>query len=164
MQALEAGDWTAARAAFEAVLAGGESPAARMGLGDALAWLGDTEAAVQAWQRAYGDFRRERAAERAAVAAISLAITYQASLGNDDAARGWLARLVRDIEPLRGWELVIRAGLEYDDAQAAHAFSREALEIAARHGDRDLELCALCEAGRRAHPDGSDRGGARAAR
>ena len=57
-EALEAGDWEAAHTAFEAVLARNESAEALLGLGDALAWQGETEAAIDAWQRAYGLFLR----------------------------------------------------------------------------------------------------------
>ena len=114
--ALRAGDWAAARTAFEAALARDDSPEALSGLGDALAWQGETEAAVQMWQRAYGAFLRRPRPDpvQAAAAAINLSITYDTSLGNDVAARGWLDRLARlvddcELEPLRGWTLVIRA-------------------------------------------------------
>ena len=52
-----------------------------------------------------------------------------------------------ELEPLRGWVLVIRAALDPHDPVAAEGWGREALELAQRFGDRDLELCALCEIG-----------------
>lgn len=72
-QALEAGDWAAARAAFEEALARDVSAVALMGLGDALAWQGEIDAAVRAWQGAYRAFRRGPQADpvQAAVAAIT---------------------------------------------------------------------------------------------
>ena len=153
-RALEAGDWATARTAFEAILERDESPEALLGLGDALAWQGDTDGAIGAWQRAFGAFLRGPRHDpvRAAAAAIGLSITYDASLGNDVAARGWLDRLARliddfELEPLRGWTLVIQAGLAPDDPAAAESLGREALELAQQFGDRDLELCALCEIG-----------------
>ncbi|MGH2799059.1 MAG: tetratricopeptide repeat protein, partial [Thermoleophilaceae bacterium] len=153
-RALEAGDWATARGAFEAVVAQDDSPEALLGLGDALAWQGETDAAIDAWQRAYGAFLRRPQADpvQAAVAAINLSIAYSTSLGNDIAARGWLDRLARlvesvELEPLRGWVLVIRAVLDPGDPVAAERLGREALELARRFGDRDLELCALCEIG-----------------
>jgi DNA-binding CsgD family transcriptional regulator/predicted negative regulator of RcsB-dependent stress response len=154
-RALEAGDWAAARVAFEAVLAqDDDSATAHLGLGDVLAWQGDVDGAVRAWQHAYGAFRRGPEADpvQAAVAAIDLSITYSTSLGNDAAARGWLDRLARlvddfGLEPLRGWVLVIRAALDPHAPAAAEEWAREALELARRFDDRDLELCALCEVG-----------------
>ena len=59
-RALEAGDWATARTAFEAALSPEDSPEALLGLGDTLAWQGDTVAAVDAWQRAYGAFLGDR--------------------------------------------------------------------------------------------------------
>ena len=154
IRALDAGDWAGARAAFEVALARDDSAEARMGLGDALAWQGEIDAAVQAWQRAYGRFRRGPDSDpvRAAVAAINLSIAYHTSLGNDAAAHGWLDRLARlvddfELEPLRGWVLVIRACLAPREPAAAEAWGREALELARQFGDSDLELCALCEVG-----------------
>jgi DNA-binding NarL/FixJ family response regulator len=153
-QALAAGDWAAARAAFEAVLAEGGSAEALMGLADAIVWEGDVDGAVDAWQRAYGAFRRGPEADpaQAALAAINLCMTYSTSVGNETAARGWLDRLVRivddgGLEPLRGWILIIRATLEPRDPAAAEAWGREALELARSFEDGDLELCALCEIG-----------------
>jgi DNA-binding CsgD family transcriptional regulator len=153
-RALEVGDWATARGAFEAVLARDDSPEALLGLGDALAWQGDAGGAVDAWRRAYGGFLRRprRDPVQAAAAAISLSITYNASLGNDVAARGWLDRLARlvdesELEPLRGWIFVMRAALDPRDPVAAEGLAREALGLAHRFGDRDLELCALCEIG-----------------
>ena len=46
-EALAAGDWSAARAGFEAAVAEDESPEALSGLGTALFWLGETDAAVR---------------------------------------------------------------------------------------------------------------------
>ena len=44
--ALAAGDWAAARAAFEAALAEEETPEALSGLGTTAMWQGEMEAAV----------------------------------------------------------------------------------------------------------------------
>jgi DNA-binding CsgD family transcriptional regulator len=174
-RALEAGDWAAARAAFEAVLAREESAAALMGLGDALAWQGEADAALEAWQRAYGAFRRASDHAQAAVAAVNLSITYDASVGNDAAARGWLDRLARliddfELEPLRGWvaaervlhaealarlaELRVAQGRLDEAARLLAGFEDEPLTAAPRaalHLARGEPEAAAAVAARRAH-------------
>ena len=93
--ALAAGDWRAARAAFEAALAEDETPEALSGLGTALMWLGDMEAAVDRRERAYAAFCRRPDPLQAAVTAISLYFLFRSSLGNVAASRGWLSRAAR---------------------------------------------------------------------
>jgi DNA-binding CsgD family transcriptional regulator len=115
---------------------------------------GDTAAALRAWRKAYGRLRRGPDADPvlAADAAIGIALTYEASVGNLTAAKGWLERLVRlvdefELEPLEGWVRVLRCVLYPQDPPQVERWAREALEIARRFEDRDLELCALCEVG-----------------
>ena len=120
-------------------------------LGDRLAAEGDAVGAVRAWRGAYGRSRRT-APELAAEAAIGVTLVYEASLGNVAAAKGWLERLARlveehSLEPLGGWVLVLRAVLYPHDPRQAEAWAREAVEIARRFSDSDLELCALSEVG-----------------
>ena len=152
--ALAAGDWTAARGCFEEALALEESPEVLFGLGTALWWLGETEQSVQLQERAYVAFRRRPDPPSAALAAISLCLTYRASLGNYAASRGWVGRLARlvedhDMAPLRGWLGLCHAVAANDtnDAATAEPHARQALGIARATGDPDLELCALSELG-----------------
>jgi DNA-binding CsgD family transcriptional regulator len=150
-EALKAGEWSAARAAFEAVLQHEERAEALFGLGDALWWLGDIETAIRYRERAYAAFRRRPDPLQAAIVAIRLCLTYRANLGNRAASRGWLGRAVRlvdefQLEPLRGWALLTRAH-DADDSGEGERMAREAHEIARRSGDADLELCALSEIG-----------------
>jgi DNA-binding CsgD family transcriptional regulator len=150
-EALTAGDWQAAKAAFEAVLAQGGKAEALFGLGDALWWLGDVEAAIRYRERAYAAFRRGGDPVQAAIVAMRLCLTYRANLGNRAAAQGWVgraARLVEDfqLDPLRGWVLLIQANVA-DDPAEGERLAREAHEIARRSGDADLDLCALSEIG-----------------
>jgi DNA-binding NarL/FixJ family response regulator len=150
-EALKAGDWSAAKAAFEAALEREETAEAFFGLGDALWWLGDVEAAIRCRERAYAEFCRRPDPLQAAIVAMRLCLTYRANLGNRAASRGWLrraARLVDDfqVEPLRGWVLLTQAH-DADDPAAGERLAREAHEIARRSGDADLELCALSEIG-----------------
>ncbi|HSJ73062.1 MAG TPA: LuxR C-terminal-related transcriptional regulator [Miltoncostaeaceae bacterium] len=151
--ALEAGGWEAAREAFVAALEREESPEALFGLGEALIWLGETDEAVRLDERAYAGFRRRPDPVNAALAAMNLFYLQRMSLGNVAASRGWLSRLERlveghDLEPLRGWALLLRAADRGEtDPPAGEALARLSLEAARAGGDVDLELCALAQAG-----------------
>jgi DNA-binding CsgD family transcriptional regulator len=149
--ALEAGDWPAAKSAFEAAVDREASAEALLGLGQAVWWLGDVAASVRLRARAYAGFRRRGDAARAAEVALRLSLTYRANLGNRAAAAGWLARAERLVAeaalgPLAGWVALVRGGAVGDSAEAER-LSREALEQARRSGDPDLELCALSQIG-----------------
>jgi DNA-binding CsgD family transcriptional regulator len=149
--ALEAGRWEAARAAFAAALDERETPEALDGMGVALWWLGETQASVDHTERAYAEFRRAGDALPAAVAAISLCVTWASNFDNHAVAGGWLARAERvagglDPNPLQGWLWLLRGYLEPDPARA-NELHRRALELARASGDVDLELCALGDLG-----------------
>ena len=146
--ALAAGDWAAARTAFEAAEPTAEALA---GLGTALMWLGDIDAAVQAREQAYAAFCRRPEPMHAAITALSLYFLFRSSLGNVAASRGWLARAARlagelDLPPLTGWVQCARAH-DSDDPLAAEGLAREAHDAARAAGDADLELCALSQIG-----------------
>jgi DNA-binding CsgD family transcriptional regulator len=148
--ALAAGDWVGARSAFEAALEREESAAALFGLGDALWWLGDVEAAIRSRERAYAAFRRTDPAT-AAIVAMRLSQTYRGNIGNRPAARGWLARAARLVEDrgldeLTGWVRLLQA-YDADEPVIGEQLAREAYEMARRSSDSDLELCALSELG-----------------
>ena len=71
-------------------------------MGVALWWLGETRASVASTERAYAGFRRAGDAVPAAVAAISLCVTWISNFDNHAAAGGWLARAERvlaDLDP-----------------------------------------------------------------
>ena len=153
-EALERGEWSAAKDAFEAALAHEEAAEALFGLGNALWWLGETESSVRYQERAYAAYRRRPDPAQAVLTAVYLCLIYNASLGNHAAARGWLARaatLVRENElaPLAGWVQLCRATVATDtgDPRQAEAWAREARKAARRFADADLELCALSELG-----------------
>ncbi|HVF79886.1 MAG TPA: LuxR C-terminal-related transcriptional regulator [Solirubrobacteraceae bacterium] len=153
-EALQSGEWSVAREALEAALEHDESAEALLGLGNALWWLGETGLSVRSLERAYTAFHRKPDPAQAVLAAVGLCLTYHASLGNQAAARGWLARaarLVEDFElaPLGGWVLLCRAVIaeEDGDAAAAERWSREAHKTARELADGDLELCALSALG-----------------
>jgi DNA-binding CsgD family transcriptional regulator len=149
--ALEAGRWEEARAAFAAALAEEETAEALDGMGAALWWLGETRASVAHTERAYAEFRRAGDAVPAALAAISLCVTWFSNFDNHAAAGGWLARAERvmaeaDPNPLRGWLWLVRAYLEPDPGRAQELYQRT-LELARASGDVDLELCTLGDLG-----------------
>jgi ATP/maltotriose-dependent transcriptional regulator MalT len=152
--AIKTGQWTTAKEAFEAVPELEESGEGLFGLGIALWWLGETEASLRHWERAYGVFRRRRDPGQALLAAFYLSLAYRMSLGNHAASRGWLGRaasLVEEFElgPMNGWVLVGRAYVATDTGhpEAGERYAREAREIAREAGDADLELCATSELG-----------------
>jgi ATP/maltotriose-dependent transcriptional regulator MalT len=153
-RAIEAGEWSAAREAFEEVLERGESGEALYGLGMASWWLGDTSSSLRYWKRAYAAFRQRPDPAQALLAAFSLCLSYRMSLGNDAASRGWLGRAARLVEefglgPLSGWVLVARAYVETDSghAEVGESYARQALEVARSASDPELELCAMSELG-----------------
>lgn len=152
--AMADGDWSRARSCFEAVLAQRESPEALFGLGNVLWWLGETRAAVRAQERAYAAFRHRSDPLSAALAAMSVCLTYRASLGNYAASRGWVGRMARLVEqhelvPMLGWLALCQAVAANDanDPATAERLARGALETARLKSDSDLELCALSELG-----------------
>lgn len=149
--ALAEGRWREARAAFDLLLADGESADARFGLAVALWWLGENRACVAACARAYALFRQSREVEQAVRCAVWLAITYKANFGNFSAANGWIGRaerLLHRTEPgaLHGWVLVARA-YRMADLESAETLTVQACELARSAGDEDLELVALSQLG-----------------
>jgi ATP/maltotriose-dependent transcriptional regulator MalT len=153
-EAVQAGDWSAAKQGFEAVLERGEAGEALFGLGIALQWLGDSESAIRHWERAYADFRRRRDAQQALLAAFYLCLGYRMILGNEAASRGWCERAASVVEDLDAAELNAWVGLarayvanESGRPQEAERHAREALAIARETRDSDLELCTKSELG-----------------
>jgi DNA-binding CsgD family transcriptional regulator len=151
---LSQGAWTEARASFEDAVADDPSPEALFGLGIAAWWLGDTEAALSAWERSYTTAMSNDDWERAVLCAVYLCLGYEMSLGNEAIATAWVDRAEeivtrRELEPFTGWILLCRAHLANDHgrASAAEAWAREAVERSRAAGNVDLELCATAELG-----------------
>jgi DNA-binding CsgD family transcriptional regulator/tetratricopeptide (TPR) repeat protein len=150
-EALRAGDWLNARDSFRAALEREETPEALAGLGESLWWLGETQPSVEYRERAYAGFRRRAEHAQAVNLALGLSIHYDANVGNAAAAAGWLARAKRlveenALEEFGGWIELFEAG-EASDPAAAEGRTREALAIAQKSADPDLELCALAQLG-----------------
>ena len=153
-EAVQAGEWSAAREGFEAALEREEAGEALFGLGIALQWLGDSESAIRYWKRAYADFRRRRDAQQAVLAAFYLCLGYRMILGNDAASRGWCQRaasVVEDLDAaeLNGWVELARAYVANESGRPREGelHAREALAIARATADSDLELCTKSELG-----------------
>jgi DNA-binding NarL/FixJ family response regulator len=153
-EALRAGEWEAARDAYRALIATEPSGEAFFGVGTALWWLGEAEAALRSWERAYAAFQRQSDHAQAVVAAFYLCLGYRMSLGNDVAANGWLERAsglvdVFELESLAGWVQLARAFTANDsgDPSAAAALAGSAVDLARLGADADLLLCATAELG-----------------
>jgi tetratricopeptide (TPR) repeat protein len=163
-EALARGAWEEARSAFEDALGqrdparfpsgmahGSEETAGVLfGLGSALWWLGEVREAVRWWEQAYAVFRPIDPVQASNVA-LQLGFVYQANLGNDAAAAGWAAHAARlvdefDLEPLRGWVLLLQS-TSGSASDQGWDLAHEAQRLAVEYGDRDLELCALSQIG-----------------
>lgn len=149
--ALVSADWSAARSAFESALKLGESAEAWDGLGLSLWWLKQLSEGIQARTRAYSMFRRAGRNEEAALVAVWLAREYRTLYRNDVTAEGWIARAeaaaagVADSR-VQGWIHLARAegGL---DAASVIDLVGQAVGLARRQGDTDLEITALARLG-----------------
>jgi hypothetical protein len=149
--ALRAAEWAAARAAFEADLAGKETAAGLDGLARARWWLSDLPGAIEAWERAYATYRRGGQDEPAAHVAVLLSREHAEGMGNDALANGWLAR-ARDLldgypDSIEwGWVALVESEQAvYPTSALEHA--EQALAVARQTRDSDLELAALGRAG-----------------
>ena len=145
-EALEAGRWAEARAAFEEALVGTGSAEALAGLGDALFFLGDIGESVRCRERAYAASRRAGNVPEAIDSAVWLCLVYGMSLGNEAASRGWLARAESMADPDDGLSLAwvdYCAALLATDAQTSRDLIERALATSHELGDPDLAVCAL---------------------
>jgi DNA-binding CsgD family transcriptional regulator len=150
-RALTDGDWPTARAAFEDVLTDDPSPRAEEGLARALWWQHDFDGAIAHMEAAYSGYRDGGDDAAAARAAMWLAREHAAAFGNAAASAGWHARAEgllgeagESVE--RGWLALARAERTPRASQGG-AMATEALAIAHRFGDGDLEAAALARVG-----------------
>jgi DNA-binding CsgD family transcriptional regulator len=146
-QALRDADWEGARTSFEEALADELSPEALDGLARASWWLADSAGAIARWEQAYAGHRVAGDRGRTVRIALLLAEEYGEARGNDAASNGWLARardLLEGSPPSveHGWVRLAEARAASDPATSLE-FAQEALEVARRFGDPDLELLAL---------------------
>jgi DNA-binding CsgD family transcriptional regulator len=156
--ALVAGDWQGARAAFQEAVDVDATPEALDGLGRTLWWLGDVDGAIEHRERAYAALRRDGEAARAARIALWIAREYLEAVGNEPVSNGWLARaegLLRDLEPTaeHGW-LELTRGSRAADADRMRAHAEAALAVARGLDDGNLEASSLALLGRALLLDG----------
>ncbi|HEX7298847.1 MAG TPA: LuxR C-terminal-related transcriptional regulator [Solirubrobacteraceae bacterium] len=149
--ALAAGDWEAAREAFQRSLDAAPSAAAFEGLGLASRWLGAQDAAIRSLQQAYRLHRR--ADDRRAAARVALQLCLGEFYFHDDMAvgLGWIERadrLLEDVEPgaEHGWLALLRGhlALQVDrDPVRARAHAAKARDLGRESGVVDVEMMAL---------------------
>lgn len=145
-------DWAGARDAFRAALEEApHDPDALDGLGQALWWLGERDAAIGRRREAYAIYKRAGDARRAGGLATYLAAEHRIS-GQEAEAAGWLARarrlLAKDGPTSEaGWLAVEEAKRAHGPAESER-HAREALEIAHTLSDPDVECMALAQLGR----------------
>lgn len=149
--ALKGGRWEDAIAAFQASLSERETPEAFEGLGEAHWWLCEARTSAHYRERAYVLFRESGDVASAGRTAINLSIVYLVNLGNEAAARGWVARAERSIgesdpNPVQGWLWLMRGFLDPDPGRV-QGYLSQALEWARGSKDPDLELIALGDLG-----------------
>ena len=146
--ALQEGRWDDARAIFEDAARSGH-PDAIDGLGRALWWTGETEAAIAARTRAYRAYRRAGRLDDAVRVAVWLALEYGAVPGREHLANGWISRaesLAPAGSPASAWVSLARSVMETDPVRmAAHA--EAALQQARTFDEPDLEIRALARSG-----------------
>ena len=145
-------DWGRARELYEEALAQDpDDPEALDGLGMTSWWLtGEGEEALELRGRAYAEFRRRGDRCRAAGIATYLASECRIE-GKEAAGNGWLARADGLLEGIgecveKGWLAIERAKRSASPAEREE-YGQEAVEIARRLEDSDLEVAALAQVG-----------------
>ena len=153
--ALRAADWAGARAAFTSALAeageaGANSAPALDGLGIALWWLNEIDAAHRSRTAAFLAYKQQGEFGRAAVIAAWLAREQVFLNSNPAAMNGWFARAERllpdtaDLE--RAWVALYRVSMLAPPAELEQE-SERALAVARRSDDAGLEGLALAFGG-----------------
>lgn len=150
-ESLALGRWEQARQQLTGILAEHESPDALEGMGTALWWLGDIHESLNFRQRAYASYRANQRNAEATIVALDISVCYLSNLDKPTVAQGWIARAhsaaaLSGDERLDGW-LWLMEGYTSDDPARQRKLLDQALELARRLGDPDLELSALTDLG-----------------
>jgi tetratricopeptide (TPR) repeat protein len=149
--ALRAGDGLGARRAFERALAESSSADAIEGLARAACHALDFARAIEDWERAYAAHRAAGDEVGAIRVARTLGYMYGSVVGDAAVMSGWLARAqalqgeAQD-SPEAGWVALNRGMFEGNRIRKEEQF-REALDIARRVGDTDLEFVTIAYLG-----------------
>jgi len=149
--ALRAGDAAGARRALGSALADSASGDVIEGLARASYLELDFSQAIEGWERAYAAHRDGGDRVGAVRVARTLGYMYGSVVGDGAVMSGWLARaqtlLAGEIESAEaGWVSLNVGMFEGDRGQKERRF-REALELARRFGDSDLEFVTLAYLG-----------------
>ena len=142
------GDLRGARAVLRPIAEGSGDPEDRLLLGQMAYVATDFAEAKEQLEGAYRGFRAAGLQRRAAMAAIALGQLYADGLEEPAVGGGWLSRALRLLEregPCveMGYALLGLMGASVASADQLDASAREALDLAYRFGDRDLECKAL---------------------
>ena len=147
---LRAAEWDAARLAFTAALAHGETPEALEGLGWAAWWLDDAGTVFPVRERAFRLYRVHDDPASAARVGIWLASDHLDFRGATAVASGWLSRARRllaatDTRPEHGW-LAFHEGYIANlggDVVMAQQRAGQTAEVGRLLGVPDLEMLGL---------------------
>jgi LuxR family transcriptional regulator, maltose regulon positive regulatory protein len=150
-KALERTEWTKARECFESAVREKESPEAFELLGRAAWWLDDADAALHARETAYRLYRERGDSRSAARVAIALAYDYLSFRGEHVISNGWSRRAHRllegiDLTPEHGWIKAWDGNVAIEvehDPEAALRLGKEAVQIAKKLNDFDLEMMGI---------------------
>lgn len=149
--ALDRGQFDTAREGFEAALEEKRSAEALDGLGQALWFLCEIDAAIALREEAYAAFRRAGKLGKAAEIALWLVVEHGTSLGNEAAAGGWFKRAERILADISlcpaHAELEVHRGQRCSDPNDAVAHFERAAEIGRRLGDQESEVRGLNQLG-----------------
>jgi class 3 adenylate cyclase len=155
-EALDRHAWREAFERFQAADQVGELQAEDLELfGEAAWWAGEPDAMIGARERAYAAYQAAGNTARSGRVALTLALDYMHRL-EQSLSTGWLNRARRLLEDHpdsleRAYLLRVEAVRAHEgegDNEKALPLIREALDIATRHGDRDLQAMTLLDQGR----------------
>jgi len=149
-EALTKADWDGARKLFVRALEESETPEALEGLGRAYWWLDEADAVREVRERAYRLYREREDVRGAARVALDLAQDALVFRAEEAVFNGWTERarrLLEGVEPCSEHGLLaVRdaffALLLGGDTVSARARAEDAVELARRFDDVDLEMLA----------------------
>ena len=149
--ALANAKWEEAKKQFETALLDSDTPETRDGLGLALWWLNDISGSHEQRTQAYLGYKANGNLPKAARLAAWLAREQVFFRANVSAMNGWFARAFRLCDEMgdcaeAGWVNIYHASMTASDEGQEQA-GREAIEIARKYHDADLEAFSMAIVG-----------------